>query len=533
MLSPGHGTPAKPSEVFPYKPPRFIREDSKRARLEADALAAMADAGMGRKDVRYVHALEDEPVDQAQLDDEVKGSPDGTIFWVRSSSCRQCSGKKPRRRRDKKTGKLIEPKSKPHAPGKCRKRERERVTRMGEDVFTCSHKGWKNAQQCVHIRKAKKKLGILSGPYSTARRRKPTIWIFSSGFKEATRRSNAYKEMPRRVPQLAYEFCRRFVTPPRSAGRTGIPLAAVCFALLMKVFINRDYDGMVHTLAHDETVSKFWRLLAPNFADELPETGTFSKRFGNENLTPYMYDIIPAQGKMGRKIDYMNLIDSDQHPKIPTMNSCTLKFGGPPPAWRKVAEMVKRHFGIGNVSNLIVALDVTLDTGIGSSDGCHLPSMARQMLEAQGRPFPSAADQAYSGKRNFRELQKMGFEALYIPEKANEQRLTARNEWCELAKKMAAFEKDREHEYKSNQRNRSKAENYPSRSKHYYPMGRLRARKGDPKPDYPKDLKLTDDGKLDEQSVSAPRGRHRTHHQGRGSRSRRRPFERNARGRHR
>jgi hypothetical protein len=344
------------------------------------------------------------------------------------------------------------------------------------------------------------RLGLLNAPYRTARRRKPTLWIYDEGPKEETRRHNARIEMPTRFCEILFEFCRSIKNESRH-GRTGLTIAASIFALSLKIFWSTGYDTLVDLLRKN----RFFRLLAYNFPSGTPSIQTLCGRFGRAGEDPAALDtqlnrLITASAWPGRELDHGLLVDSDQIPTVMCANSRDRKFGGPPPAFRGKTLMVKRHLAVGVVSNLVGAVNTTLDYGLGSNDGLHLPSLARRAVEGLPKVVYVAADQQYSHRRNYRETGQLGLD-LFIPEKANEHRMSDDDPWPEPARRLTALQREDRERFEATFRRRSKVEGTPSATKRHNGHLRLRARQNDPDPVYPPGLRFNEHDQLN-QAVS-------------------------------
>jgi hypothetical protein len=288
--------------------------------------------------------------------------------------------------------------------------------------------------------------------------------------------------------------------------RIGLSSRAAVYSLAIKVFSNCSYAALLTALEKDEHFFE----LAPNWDGNIPGMQTFCRRFGDEMLSEYIEAMIFATARLGAELDQMMIIDSDSIPTVPSGNSRNQKFGPPTPAWRAIATMVKRHFLIGDVTGLVGAIDVTLDVGLGSGDGPHLVSLISKARNIFREATKVLADSAYSQRRNFAEAERLDLE-LFVPERANEKRLTARKPWPESARRIARLQRDDPERVRRVYRKRSKVEFVPSSSKRRYPYLRLRARKTDRVPQYPNGLKFAKDendydhaiSKFDEVTIAA------------------------------
>jgi hypothetical protein len=463
--------------VFPHSPPHHVRGDAKRRRLDARARANLRKAKI-RGSVRYEYAPDEDSKPSLTA---IKGCRNGP--WIfdlhRRPSDRRLKSNS-RRSKAIRTGRA-ERLHDQH--DRCRKRGKCKVERLVNGTFTCSQPGWVFGVDCWHIKKAKAMLGISTGPYSLARRRPWARWLFEHGPSEETRRRNGRIEAVTRVPAMLAELCERHIPLPKRLGRTGLSPRAAVYTLGVKVFSNCSYEGLLGAIPKDD----HFFAIAPNWLDEIPSLQTFCRRFGAEQLAQHIESMIAATARPGGKLDRTVIIDSDNIPTIMSANSRNEKFGGLLPTWRAIATMVKRHFGVGDITGLIGGVDISLDEGLGSGDGPHFLSIAQKARAIFENASNFAGDRAYSLRLNFTEAERLGFE-LYVPEKANEKRLTARKPWPEMAQRMTRLQRENPRRFNEVFRFRSKGEFIPSSSKRRYPFLRLRPRKTDPVPQYPPGL---------------------------------------------
>lgn len=80
------------------------------------------------------------------------------------------------------------------------------------------------------------------------------------------------------------------------------------------------------------------------------------------------------------------------------------------------AEMMKRHFAVGDVTGLIGAVEITLNEGLGSGDGPHFVTISKKARAIFEAALNFTGDQAYSLRRNFERAQELNFD-LYLREK--------------------------------------------------------------------------------------------------------------------
>ena len=359
----------------------------------------------------------------------------------------------------------------------------ERHVKGGDTGWTCSHQGWDPKEQCKHISRVRFMIGDTGAvPYDGRRRRPLTKWLYPKGEPtEDTRRNRARATEPWKVPQLAYELCKRFVRQPdrretksKAGGASGAPIPVRVFALLMKVFANVSYEHLRHRLAENGLI---WEL---GFLKKRPPGKTsYSAWFGEPELTPILRQIFEETKKPARRIDSMLLGDSHDMPTRVLVNSRDEKFGKRRLSWRKERPLIRQHFLVGKISNIIVAADTTLTRGIGSGDGPHFPGMLVEALQTSESVDKAALDKAYSIKRNFAAAEALDVD-LFVREDGGENRLLPH--WPKSAQRLTKLEREDPTRYTETSRFRSKAEGTPSRIKARNPGVRLRRRKNDPAP---------------------------------------------------
>jgi hypothetical protein len=162
--------------------------------------------------------------------------------------------------------------------------------------------------------------------------------------------------------------------------------------------------------------------------------------------------------------------------------------------------MTKLHFGTGEITNFVAALDITRDVGLGSSDGIHLANILRKAKDLFPRLTEAVADQGYGWKRNYTEAQAdlLAID-LIVRERKNEDRLDPKNKWPAMAQRLAKLERATDpRPFEDIARMRPKAELTPARVKRRHPCTRLRRRKADPLVEYPPELEGLEDKKLSE-----------------------------------
>lgn len=368
-----------------------------------------------------------------------------------------------------------------------------------EREWTCSHKGWKATEECIHIKRVRHMLGEDGVvPYDGRRRRPLTKTLYSDGPTEDTRRAKARALEPTRVPELSYEVCyeftaqpKRSTTHPMNRGATGAPYSLRAYALLRKVYGNLSYEQLGARMAEDGVFWDRFDYCKPT----VPSRKTFIQWFGDPLLTPVLERLFVETTQPTRRFDTMVVGDSHDIPTRMVDNSRDRKFGPKPAKYRNPGrELVRQHFVVGKVSGIIYGADTTLRNGLGTNDGIHLPSVLRQTAERTEGVAKAAFDGAYGARSNFAIAESLGMQ-LYVREKQGENRTDP--SWPKMARELAELERTKPAEYAEVYRFRSKAEGTPSRLKARNPYIRLRRRKGDPIPAFP-------DGIEDKQIASLP-----------------------------
>lgn len=371
-------------------------------------------------------------------------------------------------------------------PGK-RRTGNVKVERMADGLWTCSHPGWKPKEQCIHIGRVRHMLGDDGVvPYDGRRRRLLTATLYPDGPSEDTRRANARAAEPARVPEFATQLCREYTeapdrsdTHPDNRGAKGAPYAARAYALLRKVFGNLSYEQLGHRMAEDWTMCE---VLGYNKV-EPPARKTLIRWFGDRLLTPILATLFVETTRFTPRFDTMVVGDSHDIPTRMVDNSRDRKFGPKPASYRNPnRELVRQHFAVGKVSNIIYGADTTLRTGLGTNDAIHLPSILQQTRDRSETAVDAAFDKGYDGRPNFEEAERLGMN-LYVREKQGEDRTHA--SWPKMARDLTELERTKPVEYAEMYWFRSKAEGTPSRIKARNPYIRLRRRKGDPLPEFP------------------------------------------------
>lgn len=375
------------------------------------------------------------------------------------------------------------------------------------DKWTCSCPKWraKRSRDCDCIHAVKTKLGVSTVPYVNARRRPPTLYIFEDGApSESTLRKHARLAMVSRVPELIEEICAHHIpnVECHHSGATGIPMRVLAYAMLTKVLFNLSYEELVARLANDPAIHRLgWAKMEP------PSERALLRRFGAHgetkggnargNLADVLFPLIPVSAFPGRRIDRTLLGDSHDIPCVRVANSRDMKYAERNKTMRAIPyrskkPLVRQHFGVGDISSLIYAVNVTMSQGLGAGDNAHLPSIAVLTAAIAPEIRQQAWDRAYSSHRNFRAAEEMGFD-LYVREKGNENRLNGN--WGKVAERLAIMDAQTPEIYDEVADMRSKGEGTPNRLKLRNPMVRCRRRKHDPDAQFPEgveDEKLSD-----------------------------------------
>lgn len=384
----------------------------------------------------------------------------------------------------------------PREAGRKQSRRPVKIERHEDGRWECNCDIWQRERgvDCWHIKHIKVKFGYSNVPYINARRRKPTVWLFPKGTRsEWERREDADSKMPSRVPKLAFDAARHIVEQPPhdKTGPIGAELRAIAFGLMMKVLNKWGWHGVVN----DTRESPRYRVLGML---KPMCRGSWINRTFDARLAIELYRILIATARTGRNFeDDLALIDSFDMNTVMVDNARDRKFGPKRASYRPYAERVRYHVGVGSVTNLIAGADVSLHYGLGAGDPTHLPSVLRQIKAVFAKIRKLAGDKIYGPKGNFAVAQDLDVELL-VRKKTNEHR-RPEDGWNEMAQRVTAREREDPDAFDDDYSYRSKVEGTPSSVKRITPQMRLRQRKGDPKPEYPK---VAVDGDLDESLTS-------------------------------
>lgn len=398
----------------------------------------------------------------------------------------------------------------------CARRARKTGRVVGRSVvqydpennkWSCSCPKWraKRSRDCDCMHAVKTRLGVATVPYVNARRRPPTYYIFEDGAEsESTVRKHARLEMATRIPLFIEEICAYHIPDAEChhSGATGIPMRVLAYAMMTKVLFNLSLEDLVARLATDAAIYRLgWAKPQP------PSDRALSRRFGAHgetngghergNLADVLFRLISVSAFPGRRLDRTLLGDSHDIPCVRVANSRDMKYAERSNLrtipYRSKKPLVRQHFGVGDISSLIYAVNVTMSQGLGAGDNAHLPSIAVLTAAIAPEIRRQAWDRAYSSHRNFRVAEEMGFD-LYVREKGNEKRLNGN--WGKVAERLAIMDAQNPEEYDDVGDMRSKGEGTPNRLKWRNPMVRCRRRKRDPVVQFPEGI---EDEKLSEQ----------------------------------
>lgn len=336
-------------------------------------------------------------------------------------------------------------------------------------AWTCSCPKWKKQRKvdCQHIKRVQQETES-GGPYSTARRRPPAKYIYPEGEpKEGTRRFNAYRAMPTRVPELFEELCQMIDEPveePRR-GAPSVPLRVRAYALLIKSYFRLTYAELAARLTTDPAVQRLgWMRALPISINTLCSSIAIDPR-----LEDVFDRMIPDTASVGRLIEEMGALDSSGLPLIMVANYNESKHGKV--RKRKGRRFLKVHWLVGVITGLIAAVDLSLESGYGSGDAPHLRGLTRRAKQVFTLMKRLLADKAYGADGNSKACVLLKV-LLITRERSGEDRST----WSESAAQVAKLERERPAVFNEYYRMRGKSETTPSRVKRRNPHQRLRRR---------------------------------------------------------
>jgi hypothetical protein len=360
---------------------------------------------------------------------------------------------------------------KPRKRGNCK-------TQCKKFKWSCGCPKWKKhrTEDCQHIRRVKRKEKISNIPFSTARRRPPTVIVMPEGMpSEETCRKNAYLEMPERVPEFMLELVETAIPEPdhTTSGSIGVPQGVAAYGLFRKVFDDTTYAKMICNLKKEDII---WNLGWAK--DKPPSESAWVRKNGQSILTPSLWEAFRRTVRKGRLMDWIALMDADDTPTVRVANSCDRKFGPPEPAFRKAHEMIRRHLFVGDISRLILAAHVTLDHGLGSNEGAHYMSLLREVLSVAEYIRKSTADKAYESAAIFAEAEMHGIDH-YVPAKTPEDYRQG-DQWSESARRLGKLQRDKSAIFQNITRKREGVEGTIGACKSNNPHQRLHRRKTDP-----------------------------------------------------
>lgn len=371
------------------------------------------------------------------------------------------------------------------ATGKTKK---VKVEWRDDQSWTCNCGQWINRRtiDCIDIASIKRKLGI-GNPFRFARRRGPTYYFFPQHTpQEHKRRKDARNAEAALVPQMLADLCALLAPGEKRTGRRGLTTAAAAYALGVKVYFDQPYADLRHTLLQ----SPYLRMLGWSGA-AAPDDDTLSRGFGQDALVDATSAMIAPSSYPCAEMDDVMLGDSHDVPAYLTQNSLDEKFAKIP-STRTKRVMVRQHFAVGAWSNVVYALDTTLNAGVGAGDATHQPRLAARQLQIAPNGRKHAWDRAYGTIRNFFRCEELGIE-LFVVEKFNEKRQD--EHWPESARRQSRLQKEDFAAFHEISRMRPKAEGTPSRIKRRKRKMDLRPRKHtDPVVNMP--AEIDDDEKL-------------------------------------
>jgi len=354
---------------------------------------------------------------------------------------------------------------------------------LKRQTWTCSCKAWtsKRNEDCKHIKRVLE-FRSEGAPYSTARRRPPTIIIYEKNeLAEHTRRQHAYRKWPTRVPEIFEELCLMVGEPPlpktneNGEGAPPVPLKVGLYALLTKVEFRLTYAELSAWLLKDPAIRRLgWFRSNPLSVSKLHEL------CGDKRLLTELKKMIKATADTGREIETAAIIDASGLPNSVAANYLDEKYGKR--RKRKGGKYLKPHWAQGRVTNLISYIDLTLDYGVGSGDAPHLSRVLRATKAVWPRLQHTLADAIYGNKGNSDKAEASRV-MLFTREKSNEDRAKWKNQGSEIAAMQHGDETKKE--FQDIMRSRSRGETPPARVKGRQSFQRLRRRTSDKIPVFP------------------------------------------------
>lgn len=204
--------------------------------------------------------------------------------------------------------------------------------------------------------------------------------------------------------RLLAELCRGINEPEQGMGRPRMSIADMVFATVYKVYSLFS----LRRFTTDLTEAKEMGLI-----DRIPNFNTISKYMNISNMTPILMDLVQASAIPVNGLDHFALVDSTGFSTSRFVNWFGKKHGKA----QDRKEWMKAHIVCGNISKIVMAVQITGWEGPGTGDN----SQFVPLMERASKYFDFdavAADKAYSAKHNFK-LMELANKDLYVPFKSN------------------------------------------------------------------------------------------------------------------
>ena len=204
--------------------------------------------------------------------------------------------------------------------------------------------------------------------------------------------------------KLLAELCSSIQEPEQGMGRPRMSMADMVFATTYKVYSLFS----LRRFTTDLTEAKSMGLI-----DRIPNFNTISKYMNIPDMTPMLMDLVTASAIPINGLDQFALVDSTGFSTSRFVNWFGKKHGKA----QDRKEWIKAHFVCGNISKIVMGVQITGWEGAGTGDNSQfVPLMERA---AKYFDFDAvAADKAYSAKNNFK-LMELANKDLYVPFKSN------------------------------------------------------------------------------------------------------------------
>ena len=244
-------------------------------------------------------------------------------------------------------------------------------------------------------------------PYSTARRRPHQEIEFSEGPTEATRRNNAYAKMPLRIPELINQLCMMLALA-RALSKGGQPMLLHdrLFCLLYRYFRNGSYDFVLADLV---------KYAVEGLIEWVPSRNSLSAYLHDPTITECLRTFLRLTARCVRKIEHLVIIDATAFSTIRCANWVDSDHGKkdvrPETYWLKV------HAASGATTNIVVAVETTLNLGESTNDTTRFEALARRAASTWDVTH-FLADKGYLSERNLVIAGELGAQAI-IPIKKN------------------------------------------------------------------------------------------------------------------